>query len=144
MADKVTPIKLKIPAPAERRKLVDEYAMLHQQLGPMRKRHDDLREQIDSWNPALEKSADATVREEGDKYVVDIGECTNETKVTGIDKLFKLLTLKPFLRFVEACRPTQKALDASLPDKSQRGLFLVTTQTGSRRVSITKKFGEAA
>jgi len=144
MANKVTPIKAKIPAPAERRKVVDEFAALHEQLGPMRKRHDALKKELERLNPQLGKSATATAREEGDKYVVDFSVREDQTKVTGLDKLFKLLGLKQFLAFVKRCQVTQKALDASLPDKSQRGLFLVTTQTGSRNISITKKFGEAA
>ena len=154
MADKVVsitsnPFKL---TPLDKRKVIDECARLIEQVSPMEKRRDALKGLIASWHPELLKSPIATAKEEGDDYVIDIGVQAHETKITGIDRLYKLLTLKPFIRFVEMCRPTQKALDAALVDPklkapldpALRSQFLSTTQTGSRRFSITKKFSEAA
>jgi hypothetical protein len=123
---------------------IDEFAHLHEQLGPMRKRHDQLQAKMIEAQPELSKRPDATAHVEGEQYTVDIGARTNETKVTGLDKLYKLLGLRKFIDFVTRCQVTQKALDASLPDGADRGPFLVTTQTGHRNFSITRKFKDAA
>ena len=148
MPAKVTPIKPKTPAISAAE--VDEFAMLREQLKPMNKRHDHLKTKFEAAFPALAVDANATATAEGTRYVVTFGARTKEKKVTGLQKLMKLLGVPAFLRFVEACRPSQKALDGALCDplaKAQhdpalRDMFIVESQTGHRNIEVVRKFTE--
>jgi len=122
--------------------------MLREKLKPMNKRHDALKEKFELAHPALATDPNATASEEGSRYVVTFGVRTREKKITGLQKLIKLLGVPAFLRFVEACRPSQKALDGALADplgKAQhdpalREQFIREEQTGHRNIEVVRKF----
>jgi hypothetical protein len=142
MAAKVTPMKRPASLTPEE---IDELAILHEKLGPMRKRQEQLKEKNEAANPKLKTDPNATMILEGKHYLIDVSKRGPETKVAGIEKIYKLLGLKAFFEFVKRCQVTQKALDASLPAGTDRELFLVTAQTGHRNYSVTRKFtGETA
>lgn len=112
---------------------VDEFGALYLQLGPLKKRHEQLREEILGW--VAHEAADAEVSFAGKTHVVTVSARASERLVL-VKRLYKLIGLK---RLLEICQVTLKKVD-HLPAEQQKQVVELRKHEGPRQVTATPRF----
>lgn len=128
----MTPKKTDVAA--ARAAIVDEFGRVDSQLGPLKKRHEQLRKEILGWLPAG-TLPDAVVTQAGNTHVVQIGAKGVERTLSGIAKLFEKIGKTQFLKL---CKFPLAAFDALIPEDEQKR-FVTEEQTGARKVTVVER-----
>jgi len=124
---------------AQRAAIVDEFGRVDAELGPLKKRHEQLRKEILSWLPAGTLPS-AVITQQGSTHVVQIGAAGIDRTITGIVKLFDRVGKTQFLKL---CTFPLKAFDSLIPADEHKK-YLKEEQTGSRKVTVVAKFQPSA
>jgi len=115
--------------------LVDEYAYVDGELKAIQKRHKQLAEQIMAEAPADLKPEDSHTLSSA-RYTIEIKAREWQRRIADLRAVYKLLGIRKFLKAVSM---TLKAFEEAVPE-DQREALLVKERTGSRGISITRKF----
>ena len=116
-----------------REQVVDEFGALYLQIGPLKKRHEQLREEILGW--VAKEAADAEVAFAGKTHVVTVSARASERLVL-VKKLYKLIGLK---RLLEICQVTLKKVE-NLPPEEREQVVELRKHEGPRQVTATPRF----
>jgi hypothetical protein len=113
----------------DRAKLIDEYGELCRQLDeikPVILRHKELGSMLQSWY--VDAPADQPATAQGRLYTLQISPRDNQTTITDIRKVYRVLGVS---RFLELCSITLKAVKENVTPKVYEGL-IETHRTGFR------------
>ena len=118
---------------AKRQAIIDEFGELQEKVDafkPTRERHANLRELIAGW---YEKCPETQpYLELGQRFTLQVSECSNERSIFSMAKLFRRLGVDTFLKL---CKFPLAAVDTNVPAE-QHEEFLAQTQTGPRKIKV--------
>jgi hypothetical protein len=119
--------------------IIDEYGFVREAREKLAAREKQLKEQIDRWIPPDLAAADKWAFN-GEHWVIGVSAREWERTIKSLGRLYRRLGHKAFFAH---CKFNLKDFDRLVPEGERPG-FLVREQTGSRTLTVVKKYTSAS